>query len=151
MILSLRSFLLLAVLLCASTPFAEAQVEGSAPFSSAGTTRKEVTAFLAKLQQAVTADDRTAVAALVHFPLRAWTGKTTVEVRNRKQLLTDYPRIFTSSLRKTIAEARVDQAFANWQGVMFEGGRIWIRPNGSGRLGIVTINEPIPAASGVKP
>lgn len=135
------------VLVVAAAPPAAAQIEGSASFSSAGTTSESVSSFLARLQKAVASDDRAAVAKLVGFPLRAWNGKATVAIRNRREFLALYPKIFTASLKQTIAAAKVEQAFANWQGVMFDSGRFWIRPDDAGTLEIVTINrgEPAPA------
>lgn len=118
---------------------------GSAPFSSAGTTAEAVTAFLPRLQKAVQADERKTVAALVRYPLRAWNGKRTVSIRDRRELLAQYPAIFTADLRKVIAAARVETAFANWQGVMWESGRIWIAADETGALGLITVNEPAPA------
>ena len=130
----------MALALCALASRATAQVQGSAPFSSAGTTAEGVTEFLQKLQKSAEADDRKTVAALVTYPLRAWNGKRTVTVHDRRELLAQYPAVFNADLRKVIAQARVESAFANWQGVMWASGRIWIRPEGDGPLRIVTIN-----------
>lgn len=129
------------VLVVATVSPAAAQVEGSASFSSAGTTSESVSSFLARLQKAVASDDGAAVAKLVAYPLRAWNGKATVSVRDRQEFLAQYPKIFTASLKQTIAAAKVEQAFANWQGVMFDSGRFWIRPDDAGTLEIVTINR----------
>jgi hypothetical protein len=123
-----------------------AQLPGSAPFSSAGTTAEAVAAFLPRLQKAVAADDRKAVAALVRFPLRAWDGRRSVSIPDRRALGARYGAIFTADLRKVVADARVDTAFANWQGVMWESGRIWIAPDEAGTLRIITINAPSPPA-----
>ncbi len=139
------------VLVVAVAPPAAAQIEGSASFSSAGTTREDVSAFLARLQKTVASDDRAAVAKLVEFPLRAWNGKATGAVRNRQEFLAQYPRIFTASLKQTIAAAKVEQAFANWQGVMFDRGRFWIRPDDAGTLEIVSINRSDHAPAEKKP
>jgi hypothetical protein len=120
-------------------------VEGSAPFSSAGTTAEAVSAFLGRLQKAVAADDRKTVVALADYPLRAWNGKRTVMVRDRHELLALYSSVFRNDLRKAILSARVETAFANWQGVMWESGRFWIRADQDGTLRIVTINQPASA------
>ena len=78
---------------------AAAQMQGSASFSSAGTTAEAVTAFLHQLQKAVQADERKTVAALVTYPLQAWNGKRTVAVRDRRELLAQYPAVFRGDLR----------------------------------------------------
>ena len=139
------------VLVVAAVPPATAQVEGSASFFSAGTTSEDVSTFLARLQKAVASDERAAVAKLVAFPLRAWNGQATVSVRNRQEFLAQYPKIFTANVKQAIAAARVEQAFANWQGVMFDNGSFWIRPDDAGTLEIVTINRGDHTATGKKP
>lgn len=146
----MRPFRHLSPVLCAalvvvwSAGRSHAQIEGSAPFSSAGTTSEAVADFLHKLQRAVEVDDREAVAKFVNFPLRAWNGKATGSVRDRRQFLAQYPAIFTADLQKTIAAARVERVFANWQGVMIESGGLWFRPDPDGTLRVVTINQPEP-------
>jgi hypothetical protein len=130
--------------LASIAPQAVAQLEGSAPFSSAGTTAEDVAQFLTKLQRAVKTDDRTAVTALADFPLRAWTGKTSVSIRDRKQFLALYPAIFSPALKQTIATASVQTSWSNWQGVMFESGRFWLRPAADGKLHLTAINPPTP-------
>lgn len=136
----------LASLQCWAQP-ARAQVEESAPFSTAGTSAEEVDRAVAALRAALAGDDRASVAAMVEYPLQAWDGRRSVKIKTAKQLLERFDRIFDSSLRATIASARSATAFANWQGVMFDDGRIWLRPaEEGGALRIVTINEPAPAA-----
>ena len=125
--------------------YAVAQLPGSATYSSAGTTAEAVTDFLQRLQKAVQADDRKTVSTLATYPLRAWNGKRTVTVQNRRELIAQYDTVFSAELRKAIAEARSENAFANWQGVMWHSGRFWIRPEGDGPLRIVTINPPASA------
>ena len=111
-------------------------------FSSAGTTREEAADFLKALQKAVAVDDREAVAELTAFPLRAWTGRSLVEVPNASSFLLVYPGIFDPSLKDLIAKATVDDVFANYQGVMIGDGRLWFSPVGD-RLKIITINGPV--------
>ena len=135
--------LLILSLLGVALPRAVAQAEGSAPFSSAGTTAADVAEFLEKLQRAVPTDDRTAVAALVGFPWRAWTGKASVSIRDRKQFPALYPAIFTPALKKTIAAARIETSWSNWRGVMFENGRFWLSVRDD-KLQLSTINPPTP-------
>lgn len=146
-----RLFVAAAFVFVIAAPPATAQIEGSASFSSAGTTSESVSSFLARLQKAVASDDRAAVAKLVAYPLRAWNGKATVSIRNRQEFLAQYPKIFTASLKQTVAVAKVEQAFANWQGVMFDSGRFWIRPDDAGTLEIVTINRGDHAPAEKKP
>jgi hypothetical protein len=125
-----------------AVPHAAAQLSGSAPLSSAGTSEKAVTEFLAKLQKAVQADDRAAVAGLVSYPLRAWNGKTVVMIKDKVQFLAQYPAVFTATLKATIATSRLENSWANNQGVMFDNGRIWLEAGTKGTLRIITVNPP---------
>lgn len=135
-----------AILLALSPINATAQLSGSAPFSSAGTTAEAVTDFLKRLQSAVAADRRKEVAGLVQYPVPAWTGKKTVNLRSQKELLANYDAIFTPQLKASIAAAKVENSWANWQGVMWEQGRFWLRVTDPGEtLRLGTINQPATA------
>ncbi len=130
-------------LLCAQP--ATSQIEGSAPFSVAGTSAQAVDRFLAQLRDALAHRERAKVADMLQYPLQAWDGDRSLKIKTRKQLLRKFDRIFDSSLRSTISNASSETAFANWQGVMFDDGRIWLRPtDAADTLLIVTINAPAP-------
>ncbi len=129
--------------LCALAEPARGQLEGSAPLSSAGTTAEAVGDFLKRLQQAVSLDQREVVSGLVEYPISAWVGDRSVKVRNRREFVSKYPKIFTRDLKQTIAAAKLENTWANWQGVMLDSGRVWFRPVGPEEsLRIVTINAP---------
>lgn len=144
-----RSFLSIVVCACvgfAVMPSTWAQTEGSASFDSAGTSAKAVTAFLAALQKAVAADDRDAVAGLFSYPARVPLKGRSGKVKNKAELTAAYADIFDPGLKKLIADARLDQVFANSQGVMIGNGRLWFSPVGAkGQLAIITINSAEPA------
>jgi hypothetical protein len=119
------------------------QLAGSSTFSTAGTSAEAAGEFLARLQPAVAADRRDTVAGLIEYPISAWIGGRSATLRNRREFLAKYDAIFTKSLKATIAAAKVENSWANWQGVMFDSGRIWLRPKGpNDSLRIVTINAP---------
>lgn len=135
---------LLSLALLSPGRAAHAQAEGSAPFSSTGTSAEAIDHFLDRLRAALAKNDRAAVAAMADYPLRAWDGKRNVKIKSRSALLADFDRIFDDGLRKTIHDASAKTAWANWQGVMFDDGRIWIRPvSPTDELRIVTINQPV--------
>ena len=135
--------LVAALVVGTCAPCAFAQLPGSTTLSTAGTTEQGLTSYLEKLQKAVQADDRASVAKLVSFPLRAWNGKTDAIIKDKKQFLAQYTAIFSTSLKKTIGAARLENSWANYQGVMFESGRFWLRPDADGALRMVTTNAPI--------
>ena len=139
-----RLFVLLGAALLCCTPALPApllQEEGSTSFEMAGTTSVAVEKFLDRLKTAIAADDTKTVSVLVNYPLRAWTGKKTVQVRDPKTFLRLYPDIFTEDVKKSVAGASIDKVFVNSQGVMFDNGRVWIAVVDD-RLGIITVNPP---------
>jgi len=79
-------------------------------------------AFFERLRTAVGRDDRNAVAEMVHFPLRV-NGK--YRVKNRKEFLRFYARVFDPNVRKAIEWQRAECLFGNWQGFTIEGGYVW--------------------------
>jgi hypothetical protein len=123
---------------------ARAQAPAGPNFDVTGTDARHVEAFLKALQAAVAVDNRIKVATLVDFPLPAWTGAATVTIRNEAEFQARYGRIFDASLKKAIADATVETLFANQQGIMFDGGRVWFRPvvERKNAIRIVAINEP---------
>ena len=103
-----------------------------------------MTAFLKSLQSAVSLGNRLKVATLVHFPLTAWVDGEETVIRNESEFQARYGRIFDASVKKAIADARVDTLVANQQGVTLDNGRIRIRPLAEHKdaLKIVGINDP---------
>jgi len=97
-------------------------------------------AFLADLQASVKADDRQRVAMMCRFPLRVWLDGRVRRVRNQSELVKDYDRVFTSSMKKAIASQIPECLFANWQGVMIGRGEVWFEEEKNGSLEIKTLN-----------
>ena len=101
----------------------------------------EVRIFLAALKKAVAADDRNKVASMFLYPI-------VIDIRNRgmlfrtpASLLASYDLIFTPHLKKIIAEAKADDLFRNYKGVMINDGEVWFEKiNGRG-CKIITINR----------
>jgi hypothetical protein len=132
------------LVLCAFAEPAWCQLEGSTSLSVAGTNAGAVEDFLKRLQEAVAHDQREVVSGLVEYPLSAWAGDRNIKVRNRREFVSNYPKIFARDLKQTIAAAKLENTWAIWQGVMLDSGRVWFRPVGPEEsLRIVTINAPI--------
>ena len=130
-----------AVALAASAA-AFAAAPGSAPFSTAGTTEEAAARFLATLQDAVRTNDRAKLATMFRYPARVWDGKRTIVVRSRDEFLARAASVFDADLRRSILAATPDGLWANWQGVMFDSGRVWFGAAENGTLRIITINAP---------
>jgi len=142
---ALIPILLMALVLPSVPPAAGSALAQAAPaFEAAGTDAARVTAFLKSLQSAVSLGNRLKVATLVHFPLTAWVDGEEIVIHNESEFQARYGRIFDASVKKTIAEAKVETLVATQQGVMFESGRIRFRPLAEHKdaLKIVAINEP---------
>jgi hypothetical protein len=140
-----HALLLLALVLPCLPPVAGSALAQAAPaFETAGTDAARVTAFLKSLQAAVSLGNRLKVASLVHFPLTAWVDGEETVIRNESELQARYSRVFDTSVKKAIADARVDTLVANQQGVTLDNGRIRIRPMAEHKdaLKIVAINDP---------
>jgi hypothetical protein len=102
---------------------------------------KELLSVVEPLQQGVQRDDRAAVAKLLVYPLEAWNGRTRVTIKTAAAFLAQYEKIVDFRLKRTIARADVRKVFSNYQGSMFDRGRIWIDRRGES-FGVVTINQP---------
>ena len=142
---ALIPIVLMALVLPSLPPVAGRALAQAAPaFEAAGTDAARVTAFLKSLQSAVSLGNRLKVASLVHFPLTAWVDGEETVIDNESEFQARYGRIFDASVKKTIAEAKVETLVATQQGVMFESGRIRFRPLAEHKdaLKIVAINEP---------
>lgn len=143
-----RATAAVAVLVSAVPALARAQAAAPAHSGLAYlTTHAESAAvlrFVDELQAAVARGDRAAVAAMVRYPAAVWDGRRTRRVGSSAALLRLYPRVFTPALRRDIAAVTVDSLFANYQGVMFAGGRVWFYPDTAGPTRVITINPPVP-------
>jgi len=136
--------LMALVLPCLPAAAGSALAQTAPAFEIAGTDAAQVTAFLKSLQSAVSLGNRLKVATLVHFPLTTWVDGEETVVRNESEFQARYGRIFDASVKKAIADARVETLVANQQGVMFDNGRVRFRPLAEHKdaLKIVAINDP---------
>jgi hypothetical protein len=89
--------------------------------------------FLAGLQSAVRADDRTAIARLIAYPLRVNVNGSATLYPDAGAVLRDFDRIFTPSVRQAILSQRFDQLFGRDQGVMIGSGAVWFDHSCRGR------------------
>ena len=142
---ALIPIVLMALVLGCVPPAAGSALAQTAPsFEAAGTDAARVTAFLKSLQSAVSLGNRLKVATLVHFPLTVWVDGEETVIHNESEFQARYGRIFDASVKKSIAEAKVETLVANQQGVVFDDGRVRFRPLAEHKdaLKIVAINDP---------
>jgi len=118
------------------------------PFAAAGVTAEDARHAFNDLQNAVRANDASAVADLVAFPLRVNLpdGRTRT-IADRKVFLVEYPLLFDDKLRAVVLEATIDRLSASAYGIMFGRGELWMRSvcEHSGcsdpQLRIIALNE----------
>ncbi len=78
------------------------------------------------LQQAVAKHDATAVAALVHYPIKVKLHGKPTSLRDPQAFIKNYDRIITPDISAVIQNQKYEDLFVNYQGVMFGNGEIWI-------------------------
>ncbi len=108
-------------------------------FLIAGTTVKQAQTFTRKLQQLVAKKKISAIAALVHYPLRV-NGKNE-KISNAADFIRYYSIIFTPPVKKAIVSQCLKGLFANSQGVAIGSGQLWFAPDSQGTLKIIAINH----------
>lgn len=80
-----------------------------------------------RLQQAVKADDRKAVAALVDYPLAIREkGKAKKTIRNADAFVAQWDVIMTAQVRQVVLDQKYAGLFVNQYGAMLGSGQIWI-------------------------
>ncbi|MEO6390902.1 MAG: hypothetical protein ABIP75_03560 [Pyrinomonadaceae bacterium] len=99
-------------------------------------------AFLVKLQTAVAAGDKNAVAGLVSFPMRWHHGMKVGSVRGRSAFLKNYDQLLDQKVRDAIAAQKPEELFVRDQGTMIGTGEVWFEQVGkSKQFRIITINN----------
>lgn len=132
------------VLPCLTLVPGSAYAQTAPAFAAAGTDAAQVAAFLKALQTSVAIGNRTKVATFFHFPLTVWIDGAETVIDGESEFQARYSRIFDADVKKAVAEARVETAVANQQGVGFDSGRVWVRPmpEHKNALRVVAINDP---------
>jgi hypothetical protein len=96
--------------------------------------------FLAGLQSVVKSEDKEQFASLVQYPVHIFGGKKGKEIRTRADLIRSYSSIMTPDFKHAILAQPSECLFANGQGVMVGGGRIWFQKQSDGAMRIITFN-----------
>lgn len=101
--------------------------DGSIPASwdAAGITDvKGLKNFIKQLQQWVVANDKENLAAAIQYPL----NKT---IKTKEDVIANYDKIFTKEVKLSFATVKFNQLFRNANGVMTEGGKVWMGQKGN--------------------
>jgi hypothetical protein len=127
---------------------APAAADSTGAFAAAGISEADARQAFGALQSAVRANDASAVADLVVFPLRInlANGKHR-SIDERKQFLVEYPVLFDDTLRTVVLEQKFEGLFVNAAGIMFGKGQLWMsgvcqRPEcDDPRVRVIAINQ----------
>jgi hypothetical protein len=136
-----RAVVILAVLLAAARPVAAQR------FMYSGCPDADVLSFVAKLQKAVGAGDRSTVAGMVRYPLRVNRDAAHhILVAGVAELMKQYDAVFTPTIRQAIVAEKLATMSGGRDGVAIKAGLVWIagmadsvRPARC-RLGISSVN-----------
>jgi hypothetical protein len=82
-------------------------------------------AFLSRLQAVVRAGNRSALIALIDFPLRVNEAGGSRLYRDARSVERSFGRIFTPKVRRAILGQRADRLFVRDQGAMIGDGELW--------------------------
>jgi DeoR/GlpR family transcriptional regulator of sugar metabolism len=93
---------------------------------------KGLKTFIKQLQQWVIANDKENLAAAIQYPL----NKT---IKTKGDLLANYDVVFTKDVRLSFATINFSQLFRNADGVMTDGGKVWLAQQGK-EFKIIAIN-----------
>lgn len=88
---------------------------------------REVNSFFLRFQDAVAKHEKERVAAMVDYPIDAISASGKIlKIENKKKFVEKYDNIFDSLFTTTIAKKKVNDLWANYQGVATETGEIWL-------------------------
>ena len=101
---------------------------------------REYQLFLARLQGAVRANDRSAIISLISFPLRVNYKSGARTYRDARAVERDFDRIFTPQVRRAILNQSPDQIFSRDIGAMVGDGELWFDRTAPGQVRIIAVN-----------
>lgn len=81
--------------------------------------------FFQQLQTAVRTGNKTALASMVSYPMRATHNGKRIQIRTRQQFLQMYPQLFNRAVVCAIKKAKDSDVWGNYQGFMIGNGVIW--------------------------
>lgn len=91
-------------------------------------TVQEVESFAKQVSEYFVSEDWNSLAQIIYYPI---TINEKYYADKEKFLAEDWSNAFSASFKKSISEAQTSNMFANWQGISFADGGIWINEFGS--------------------
>ena len=109
--------------------------DGSIPTSwgNAGITdEKGLKLFIKQIQQWIVTNDKEKLASVIKYPV----NKT---IKSKEEFISNYDAVFTKEVQLSFATINFSQLFRNDNGVMTNGGKVWIGQTGKS-FKIIAIN-----------
>ncbi len=92
----------------------------------------DVESFMKTAKGSILRGDKNWIANHTSYPLKTTLdGKTPITIKNAKQLVTNFDRIFHAEFKNSIKSLCSCNLFTNYQGAMLGNGQIWINVIGS--------------------
>lgn len=89
-------------------------------------TNDEVENFMKSIKSSILANDKKWIARHVYYPLNVTINKKAVVIKNEKQLIDNFDKIFYTKFKEKIKATYACNLFTNYQGAMLGSGEIWI-------------------------
>lgn len=136
-------FMLVSVALLTGSAAAQTATETNKTFDALFGSHVPYQQFFGKLQEAVGASDKQAVASMVDYPFRARISGKAVKLKDAAHFMADYDKIITAKVKQSIAKQTYATLFANWQGVSIGDGEVWFSGVGDdgSTIKITAIND----------
>ncbi|MWV43708.1 hypothetical protein GRF59_08665 [Paenibacillus sp. HJL G12] len=101
------------------------------------------------VQKAVSAGNKEQVAGYILYPLRVNENGKSKSYKDKSEFIADYDHIMTDSVKKALADQKLNTLFVNYQGVMVGNGEIWFGASTEAKdtYGIIAINKDNPGTS----
>jgi hypothetical protein len=99
-------------------------------------------AFFGRLKAVVAANDKSAVAAMIDYPVRARVNGKNAQIKNTGEFTRNYDQIINAKVKTTLEKQTYQNLFANADGVSIGDGVIWFSGIGAdGAVKITAINN----------
>lgn len=113
--------------------------ESRYPLTSANT--KDIEEFANKIKLYVTENNKTGLADLIAYPIKAVINGSKVSINNKKEFEQKYDDIINAEFKEKINTCYTKYLFSNYMGVMLGNGEIWFESLNDNGLRVYAINN----------
>jgi hypothetical protein len=122
---ALSGLFIAAALTCSGAAFAQTDQDVDAHIDALFGAHEPFRAFFDRLQQAVAAGDKNAVADMISYPIAVHRAGKETTLRSKRDFIARYQSIFTPQLVDIVARQKYAMLFVRDQGAMIGNGEIW--------------------------